>query len=238
MLRISLPGVKELDEDGCCVFDEVVLVSEDVICSRGIFEIRYCKRDMPAENTFGDVYFGNCKRIVVSFYENGLFLFAEEIMCPSAGIVTHGDGLTKEGTFFTICKDQKLGIYNMNNKFIKNVYVGGDFFAEFKRVNENYAIGLGQEGCTGDSFTGLFNLNILFGIGKTEIVMPNNSRVHFPIIKYDEPNYLAVAPIAATENGFEVIILKEGHYPWINNNIVSYDDVFNKIANFYNKSKK
>lgn len=217
--------------------DEYLLneVNEDIVHLRGIFSIKYSTVNTLAENIFGKGYWKSKNKFLVSFYKNENLLFTKEINGPSSGILIHGDGLNENKTFFTCCENYRLSIYNMNNELIKSINVGGDYFSEFKRVNEKYAIGEGQEGCTYYPFNGLFNLDILFGIEKSEKKRAyDNSRVHFPMSKHE--NKLLVTPIIARENGFEVEIIKSGEYPWIKNNIVSYDDVFNGVADFYDNS--
>ena len=208
-------------------------INEDVIHIRGLFSIKYKTINTLPQNTFGMECWKDIKLpMIVSFYENDNLLFEKELKGSSSGIIIHGDGINKDNTFFSFCEDYTLNIYNMNNKIIGPIDIGGDYFSEFKRVNEKYAIGDGQEGCTCCSFTGLFNLDILFGIEKSDKQRAyNNSRVHFPISKFEDK--LSMSPIIAKDNGFEVNIINGKKYSWVNNNIVSYDDVFNGIADFY-----
>jgi len=51
----------------------------------------------------------------------------------------------------------------MRNEFIKDVCIGHGPIVDFKRVNNEYGIGITQEMCRYEPFTGLFKLDILFG---------------------------------------------------------------------------
>jgi hypothetical protein len=210
---------------------EHIVESQDIIHKRGIFSIKYTKEKRINDNIFGkgcwkDSYPG----IKIFFYENDILLF-EKISNNEPGIVIHGDGINRDKTFFTII-EKFIYSYNMNNEYIKRIDIGGDYSVDFKRVNEKYAIGYGQESCTFSNFTALFNLDILFGLDKINICEPYDNRVYFTMDLEDES--LLVIPIIARENGFEVKKIVEGEYSWLSkNNIVSYDDMFNRIADIH-----
>lgn len=226
ILMLFLTG--KLNEHGCEIRN--ILEMEEVIHTKGSFSVKHTNINMYPENTLGCYNWkASHNPIMVYFYKNDKLLFTKEFI-RHPGIVIHGDGINEEKTFFTFCETRHLAIFDMNNKFIRCPDIGADFFTEFKRVNEKYAIGISQEGCTCDPFTGLFNLDIFFGLIECSEIRPyENSRVHVPIYKED----LLVTPLIANENGFEVKINKIGIYSWIVNGTVSYDDVFEGIADFY-----
>lgn len=211
-------------------------VAEKVTCECGVFSVKYeILPEMPPNNSFG-LYSWKMTHFPINaqFYKDELLLFSKEFT-RSPSIVIHGDGKTETGTFFTFNEQHNLNVYNMNNEFIKTEKVGADIFVEFKRVNDLYAISLTEEPCTCDTFTGLINLDMFFGTKQHDYVRPySNSRVHIPLnSSLDE--IVTLLPMVATEKGF-IVTNKydiQTSYVFSEENLVTYDDAFNEIVNFY-----
>jgi hypothetical protein len=147
----------------------------------------------------------------------------------NTSVVIHGDGLTKNKTFFTI-HENKFKIYDMNQTFVRDVDIGGDCFVEFKRVNDKYGIGLTQEYYTYSPFTGLFDLDIMFGIkSSTEQNPYDNSRVHVPFDP--ECGCLKMLPLIATNIG---VVVRDTTTGEISN--VLYEDLYNNNLQFYSEN--
>lgn len=206
----------------------------------GKFHVSYeTLLEMPPENSFG-LYSWKNKHMSISanFYKDNILIFSKDFH-RSPSIIIHGDGETELGTFFTFNdKTDSLSIFNMNNQFVKSECLGADCFVEIKRVNDKYAIVVTEEICTYDPFTGLVNLNILFGLESSHIQRPySNSRVHVPLTK-DQQNKIRIFPMIANSNG--IIIFNKNdvaiNYIFSEENLVLYDDVFNEVFDFYEGS--
>lgn len=209
---------------------------QHIVHSCGIFSIKYTLVDHIPNNTFGLNCWKDSTESLISFYSKDELAFTKEFKGPNTCIVIHGDGLTKEGTFFTFYNNYKVEIYNMNNNCLKEIYIGGDFPVDFKRVNDKYAIGKGEEGCTYAEFTALFELDILFGLRETTKKRPyNDSRVHFPICSIEHKNRLNFIPMFCKHDG--MIVEKN-----INGAVIteqfSYDDIFEGKIDFHNKENR
>lgn len=215
--------------------------SEHIIYNCGVFSVKYeTLPDMPPENSFGLYHWKSSHNTVNAyFFKNDELLFTKPFKC-SPSIVIHGDGITENGTFFTFNDRTKaMSIFNMKNELIKVESLGADCFVELKRVSDKYAIAVTEEICTYDPFTSLINLDILFGIEQSVINRPySNSREHVPLTK-DQGNKLSLYPMIATNEG--LIVLNKFdvnvNYQFTRENLVLYDDIFNKKIHFYENVK-
>lgn len=219
-------------------------VSENVIINHGIFTIKYTTNNIYAHNTFGLNGGIHCHtEIVVEFYENDILLFTKSTK-KVYSIVLHGDGITKEKTFFSFHDTKNnnrydcLAVFNMNNQYIKQVCIGVDCFAEFKRVNDKYAIGFTVEMCCHAPFTALFDLDLFFDLKECDpdiakIRPYDKSRHHIPLTVEASDGPIAMTPLIATPKGFIVKVNSPVTYQFTEENLVTYDDAFNGIADFY-----
>ena len=169
-------------------------------------------------------------KIVVSFYENDQLLFTKTGMALPCIIIHCLDDVnqSKENTLFSIREDNTINIYNMNNEFIRKACIGHGPIVDFKRVNKEYGIGLTEEMCCNDPFTGLFKLDIFFGEKDgAPLERPyDNSRTYVPLsANSQEYAYLRLFPLICTETGFLVEDLKKHK---ILADIIPYDKVWLK----------
>lgn len=215
--------------------------SEQVSYNCGKFSVRYeTFPNMPPENSFGLYSWKSSHQsISANFYKDDILIFSKEFKC-SPSIIIHGDGKTETGTFFTFNDNLKaIRIFDMTNKLIKVENLGLDCFVEMKRVNDTYAIVVTEECCTYDPSTGLVNLDIFFGLKKSDIKRPySDSRVHVPLTK-NQQNKFTLNPMIATEKGF-IVFNRYGldvTYQFTEENLVLYDDVFHGRVNFYENSE-
>ena len=208
-------------------------VQQEFIIKLGIFKAIYtCDKGYP-HNLFG---YGVSKNITVNFFENDILLFSK-IANNIKSIILHGDGKIKSNTFFTINESKKdtLSVYDFENTHIRDVLIGADRFCEFVKVNDRYAIGMTEEYCCHTPFTGLFNLDILFDKHqeKYDVLPYDKSRIHVPLSKESTDCDISMSPLIATPKGFIVKINKPVSYKFTEDNLVTYDDVFNEVADFY-----
>lgn len=209
-------------------YPEKVTETRTVTC--GIFSAKYNVVDRWPVNVFGlDSWKGIRGVYKVDFFMSDELLFSIDSH-TNPSVVIHGDGLTKDKTFFTI-HENEFKIYDMNQTFVRDVDIGGDCFVEFKRVNDKYAIGLTQECCTDSPFTGLFDLDIMFGIkSSTEKNPYDNSRVHIPFDP--ECGCLKMLPLVATNIGFVVRDTTTGEI-----STVLYEDLYENNLQFYSDNE-
>lgn len=237
---IYLPDYIEelnLQNDDQKIIDEYLKYStaqQEFIIKLGNFKAIYtCDTGCPY-NLFGyGVYSIN---VTVDFFEDDTLLFSK-IANNIKSIILHGDGKTKSNTFFTINELQKntLSVYDFENTHIRDVLIGADRFCEFVKVNDEYAIGMTEEYCCHSPFTGLFNLNILFDKNQEKYDMApyDKSRIHVPLSKESTDCDLPMLPLIATSKGFVVKINKPVSYKFTEDNLVTYDDVFYEVVDFY-----
>ena len=149
-------------------------------------------------------------------------------------MILYGDGETDENTFFLVNENNDLKIYNMKNEFIKSVILGPDTILCIKKINHKYAISI-YEMRTHDRFTGLINLDILFvNNNNEEKINPyDNSRIHIPICDEQLENDINYIPVACNSEGF---IIKDVNKKELIPNIISFDDVFNNVFDFYEEN--
>ncbi len=178
-----------------------------------------------------NIYYGETDHI--KFYKNNELIFSKTTS-PKPCLIIHGDGKTDENTFFLVREKYNLNIYNMENKFIKTVDLGPDMIVSVKKISPKYGVSIYEEMCTYSRFTGLINLDILFKIEKEkDIRFYDNSRVHIPIgdgYGFSGVQYLVVG---SNSNGFIIMNKKTKE---ILPNLVSYDDAFNEVFDFYEEN--
>lgn len=214
--------------------------STEVTITNNGFTAKYVSNRMYPLNTFGFYGFRGTKSTNVDFFQGETFLFSKTTNSCSS-IVIHGkEGSTlKTENFFTIKERGKnnLSVYNFEGSFIKDVVIGADGFVEFKRVGDKYAIGITEEYCCRAPFTGLFNLDILFDIIECSDEYPyDKSRRHVPLTCESSDTTQAMIPLVATSEGFIVKVNFPVTYKFTETELgklVTYDDAFNGIADFY-----
>jgi hypothetical protein len=175
----------------------------------------------------------NKPRINVSFYENDELLFTKTDCTALPCIIMHcldHQHQTKENTLYSIREgpQYEIKIYNMNNQFIRAAKIGYGPIVDFKRVNQEYGIGITEEMCSYDPFTGLFKLDIFFGETKEDSLKRpyDNSRMHVPLSSQSQDfNYLRFFPLICTETGFIVEDLKNKQ---ILDGVIPYDKVWSQ----------
>ena len=215
----------------------------EVVVRHNGFVAKYIGNQMYPTNTFGLYSYRYYKETNVDFFQDDVFLFSK-ITNSRSSIVIHGKNESKLKTenFFTIREKGKesLSVYDFEGTFIKNVVIGPCAFVEFKRVSDKYAIGMTEEFCTYDPFTGLFDLDIMFDMTENSKKYPkcsyDNSRRHIPLTSEDSNSRTAMMPILALPEGFIVQVKSPVTYKFIDHELgklVTYDDAFNGIADFY-----
>jgi hypothetical protein len=173
----------------------------------------------------------------ITFYKNDNIIFTKKYTKVNSCMILYGDGETDENTFFLVNENNDLKIYNMKNEFIKSVILGPDTILCIKKINHKYAISI-YEMRTGDRFTGLINLDILFvnnnNNTEEEKINPyDNSRIHIPICDEQLENDINYMPVACNSDGF---IIKNVNKKELIPNIISFDDVYNYVFDFYEEN--
>lgn len=227
-------GIRDVDEDRKDY-------SVNIDCGR--YKVVYNIVDGNMSSSFGlDSWkcVTNRPKIVVSFYENDELQFTK---CGAAlpCIIIHcldDVNQSKENTLFSIREGNRINIYNMNNEFIREACIGHGPIVDFKRVNKEYGIGLTEEMCSKDPFTGLFKLDIFFG---EKACVPlkrpyDNSRTPVPLSANSQDfAYLRLFPLICTETGFLVEDLKNQK---ILSDIIPYEKVWLKEIDFYDNEQE
>ena len=215
----------------------------EVVIRHNGFVAKYIGDQMYPIDTFGLYSHHGSKDMIVDFFQDDKYLFSKTTNHCGC-IVIHGKNktTTKTENFFTIHEKGKdsLSVYNFEGTFIKNVVIGHDGFVEFKRVSDKYAIGMTIERCTYSPFTGLFDLDIMFDMTENSKKYPSypydKSRRHVPLTSESSDSSIAMIPILALPEGFIVKVKSPVTYKFINHELgklVTYDDAFNGIADFY-----
>jgi len=180
------------------------------------------------------------KPIEISFYENETLLFTKTSTILPCLIVhcLDNENQTRENTFFSTREEWKINIYNMNNEFIRQAKIGPDCIVDFKKVNDKYGIGITEEMCCKDPFTGLFNSDQFFNQKENETVTKPYDNCRTAVcLRSDSQDFseLRYFPLICTETGFVVEDLRTNE---ILSEIIPYDKVHSQEIDFYDNEKE
>jgi hypothetical protein len=156
----------------------------------------------------------------VEFYEDGVMYHSEQFnRLAEIHPIIGGDGLSRETTYYIVCKNRKYCIYNMNHELVRETQLGGDIPVALVRVSPKYILAVGEEMCTYSRFLGLVDSDVLFDTKQhSEHTCPyDNSRIGLPAECYEDESF----PIEATETGFVVGVSTSD---WTE--FVKYDDIY------------
>jgi len=121
---------------------------------------------------------------------------------PCHEIIMGGDGLTRETTYYLLPNTGRYGaIYDMNEKFIRDVHDAGDRWYATFRMNDTYYLTMGYDMCTHYIYLGVCNSKILFETtADSEQTRPyDNARIGLSTDNFENYN-----PCEATEEGIIV----------------------------------